>query len=130
MPDQQQGQRQEQNVTINVQSSGDPALESRILNELYSAGKQLSSLAAVVELLLATRAPDYLLTPEQFEALGEFEAMQGTIEAEKRRRKPARIAEALERLSPEAPEARQLRNELRDWLAQFDRDPVPERGTP
>jgi hypothetical protein len=125
MPDQQQGQRQEQNVTINVQSSGDPTLESRILNELYSTGKQLSSLAAVVELLLATRAPDYLLTPEQFEALGEFEAMQGAIEAEKRRRKPARIAEELERLPPDAPEARQLRNELRDWLAQFDQNPAP-----
>ena len=125
MPDQQQRQRQEQNVTINVQSSGDPTLEGRILNELYSTGKQLGSLAAVVELLLATRAPDYLLTPEQFEALEEFEAMQGGIEAEKRRRKPARIAEELERLPPEAPEARQLRDELRGWLAQFDRDAVP-----
>ncbi len=117
-----QRQRQEQNVTINVHSSGDPKLESRILNELYSTGKQLSSLSAVVQLLLATRSADYQLTPEQFEALGEFEAMQRTIEDEKRRFKPARIADQLERLPPEAPEARQLRDELRGWLTQFDQN--------
>jgi len=121
----QQKQHQKQNVTVNVQSSGDPALESRILNELYSTGKQLGSLAAVVQLLLATRLPDYLLTPDQLEAQAKFDAMQAEIAAEKRRRKPTRIAEELEGLAPDTPQARALRNELRGWLAQFDRDAVP-----
>lgn len=120
MSDQDQKQHQEQNVTINVRSSGDPQLEGRILNELYSAGKQLSSLAAMIQLLLATRSPDYLLTPEQMTALAEFEAMQRTIEGEKLRRKPVRIVEALERLPPGDPEAQRLRAELREWLAQFE----------
>jgi thioredoxin-like negative regulator of GroEL len=120
MSDQQQRQRQEQNVTINVQSSGDPQLEGRILNELYSAGRQLSSLAAVIQLLLATRTADQLLTSEQSAALAEFEAMQRGIDEEKRRRKPARIVEALERLPPGDPAAIELRRELREWLAQFE----------
>jgi hypothetical protein len=120
MADQKQQQWQEQNVTINVQSSGDPRLEGRILNELYSAGQQLGSLAAMIQLLLATRSPDFLLTPEQVTALGEFEAMQRAIGDEKRRRRPARIVEQLEQLPPGDPEARKLRAELREWLAQFE----------
>jgi len=115
-----QNQSQAQTVTINVQSSGDPQLEGRILNELYSTGKQLSSLSAVIQLLLATRSADFLLTADQVTALNEFEAMQQRIEEEKRRRKPGRIVEELERLAPDAPEARTLRAELRAWLAQFE----------
>jgi hypothetical protein len=118
--DQKQKQSQEQNVTISVQSSGDPQLEGRILNELYSAGKQLGSLSAVIQLLLATRTADFLLTPEQLTALSEFEAMQRAIEEEKRRRRPARIVEELEQLPSDAPEARKLRGELREWLAKFE----------
>jgi len=48
-------QLQVQQTTFNLsfESSGDPALEGRILSQVHSAGRQLKNISAVIEVLLA-----------------------------------------------------------------------------
>ncbi|HET7539066.1 MAG TPA: hypothetical protein VFK05_04315 [Polyangiaceae bacterium] len=57
-----QAQSQQQNITISVESAGDPDLERRIFGQVHSAGRQLRNLSAVVEVLLAAHASGRLKT--------------------------------------------------------------------
>lgn len=123
LPAQSQSQSQEQNVVVTVESSGDPVLERRIFATGQSAGRQLGYLSAVVELLLDAHEGDPKLTakPGAIAAIASFRSAQVDIERIKQLREPERILDELRRDRGNRPgRARELRDELRAWLAKFD----------
>jgi hypothetical protein len=120
---QAQSQTQEQNVTITLESSGDPLLEHRIFATGQSAGRQLGYLSAVIQILLDAHEGDPRLTahPGAANAIANFRRSQAEIERIKQLREPERILEELRRDRGDRPErARELRDQLRAWLAKFD----------
>jgi hypothetical protein len=124
---QSQSQSQEQNVIVTVDSSGDPLLEHRIFATVQSAGRQLGYLSAVVQVLLDAHEGDPRLTahPGAAAAIDDFRRAQADIERIKQLREPERILEELRSDKGARPEhARELRDKLRAWLAQFD---VPKK---
>ncbi len=117
---QSQAQNQEQVVTINVQSSGDPTLEQRILREKYGVGRQLGTLAAVVEVLLAAHEGASLPADAE-RAITKFRNTQADIAREKRLRAPERLLERLSRLGQASDaEARTLCGAVRAWVDEFE----------
>jgi hypothetical protein len=119
---QTQTQSQEQSVTITVDSSGDPVLEHRIFATGQSAGRQLGYLSAVVQVLLDAHEGDpKLARPGVATAIANFRRAQADIERIKQLREPERILEELRHDRGDRPErARELRDQLRAWLAKFD----------
>jgi hypothetical protein len=123
-PSQQQTQRQDQVVTVNLNSSGDPELERRIFTQVHSAGRQLGSLATVVQLLLDTQraVPGFASTDEDKASIDAFEAMQADIAREKRRRDPELLIERLEALKTTDPTTYSaIRDALKHWLSNETR---------
>jgi hypothetical protein len=122
-PAQSESQSQEQNVSITLESSGDPVLEHRIFATGQSAGRQLGYLSAVVQILLDIHEGDPKLSvhPDAATAITNFRRAQADIERIKQLREPERILEELRRDGGDRPErARELRDQLRAWLAKFD----------
>ena len=115
---QSQRQLQEQLLTINVNSSGNPDLESRIFNRVHGAGRQLGALSAVVELLL--RSLPVPQGNEEAAAIETFRSIQADIAREKELCAPATIVEELRRAGADPQRARQLRADLRAWLDRQD----------
>jgi len=68
-----QSQSQQQEITISVQSAGDPELERRIFAQVHSAGRQLRSLSAVIEVLLAAQKASNQSFGEEGEARNVIE---------------------------------------------------------
>ncbi len=124
-PAQSQTQTQAQNVTITLESSDDPVLEHRIFATGHSAGRQLGVLSSVVAILVdAYEAdPKVAARPGAGDAIARFRSVQGDIERIKRLREPERILEELRHAAPDR--ARELCDELRAWLAQFDAHAQP-----
>jgi hypothetical protein len=118
--EQTQSQRQEQLVTINVQSSGDPVLESRILNGKYGVGRQLGALAAVVEVLLAAHE-GRPRAENTADAISKFETIQAAIRREKEVRGAARLLETLAGAGGADPaRAHEACRGLRQWLDAYE----------
>jgi len=116
MPGTTQSQSQSQVISINVSNSGDPELEGRILNGAYGVGRQLGTLAAVVEVLLA-RHTGGAEPADADQTITRFRDMQSAIAEEKRQRGPSRIVEQLQAGTPiDGAEARELCAQLRTWL--------------
>jgi hypothetical protein len=117
---QTQSQHQEQLVTINVQSSGDPVLESRILNGKYGVGRQLGALAGVVEVLLAAHE-GRPRSESAADAISKFETTQAAIRREKDVRRAARLLDTLAGAGAADPaKARKACRELRQWLDGYE----------
>lgn len=89
-PGQTQSQTQSLQLTLNLgQNSGDPELERRVLNELYSAGSQLGRVADVLELLIrAAEGSPALQSHEAELALAAFREMRSKIAELKLARSP------------------------------------------
>jgi hypothetical protein len=120
---QTQSQTQAQNVTITVEGSSDPVLEHRIFAHSASAGRQLGYLSAVVQILLDAHEGDPKLTahPGAADAIATFRKAQADIDRIKQLREPERILEELRGEQANHPDrARELRDQLRAWLARFD----------
>lgn len=120
---QTQEQHQEQTVTVNVASSGDPVLETRIFRQVHSVGRQLGRLAAVIEILLQERAQSRSgpeSDPAKERVLQDFRDMQAAIDAEKRKRideLAGNIVRELEDLKTRDPAAfDEVRRRLGEWL--------------
>jgi hypothetical protein len=123
-PAQTQSQTQEQHLTVTLASSSDPLLEQRIFAEAQSAGRQLGYLAAVVKVLLSALEGDPRIAgnPTATQAIADFTQAQAEIERMKQLREPELILEELRADKGDRPErARELRDKLRAWLAQFDK---------
>jgi hypothetical protein len=45
-------------VTVSIESSSDPDLERRIFSQVHSAGRQLKTISAVIEVMLAALQSD------------------------------------------------------------------------
>jgi hypothetical protein len=116
-----QSQSQEQSITINMQSSGDPDFERHIFSQVHSVGRQLSRLAAVVEVLVAEHeaaAGNFPATPEGQAAIAAFKAMQADIQSEKQDRAEFFI-KRLQAVRTSDPQAfATLRGQLQTWLEQ------------
>jgi hypothetical protein len=113
-----QQQQQQQVVNVNVPGSGDPALEAHIFQKLYSAGRQIGEISAVLEVLLAGWNPA-LASPDANAAIEAFRAMQREIAEAKRQRArdPERFVQQLETLQNDDPIAYQrVVDRLRSWL--------------
>lgn len=129
---QTQAQTQNTSLMVSIQSSSDPGLERRIFGKVASAGRQLSRMANVLEILIAAFERDggSNATPIASEAIAAFRAMQDEIAQEKAGRAPERIIEALEELRAEDPEAYgRVRSRLRQWLDGAD-DALPIASSP
>jgi hypothetical protein len=114
-----QQQQQQQIVNVNVPGSGDPALEAHIFQKLYSAGRQIGQISAVVEVLLAGWNPA-LASPDANAAIEAFRAMQREIAEAKRERArdPERFVQQLETLQQEDQVGFQrVADRLRSWLS-------------
>jgi hypothetical protein len=115
-----QSQSQQQTISISVQSAGDPDLERHIFSEVHSAGRQLRSLSAVVELLLAGRENDPpFITPEARKTVDAFRDIQHDILLAKSLRNPDKLMSQLENLRKADPNGFDLvRDRLSKWLAK------------
>jgi hypothetical protein len=121
-----QSQTQQQLITINLESSGDPELERRLLNGRHGVGRQLGELSAVVEVLLA--AHEKGAAPAEADAAVEkFKKAQAEIRREKRLRERERLLQTLEKVqrleraeARDVEEARKAIRALRDWLATYE----------
>ena len=117
---QTQTQHQSQVISINVSNSGDPELEGRILNGAYGVGRQLGALAAVVDVLLASRA-GLAEAPEAAQVIEKFRTMREAIAQQKRERQPARLVEQLQSgMITDRAESLALCSELRAWLDEHE----------
>ena len=114
-----QNQSQQQTISITVQSAGDPDLERRIFSQVHSAGRQLRSLSAVVELLLVGRENDPpFAPPEARETVATFRKIQHDILLAKSLPNPDQLMSQLENLRKADTNAfNSVRDRLRDWLA-------------
>jgi len=115
---QSQSQHQEQTITINLQNSGDPALERRIFSK-HGVGRQLGAIAAVVDALVNAQPGDPgLQTEAALGAIKAFKTMQEDIERQKRLRDPKElIFEQLEELRDSEGRAfPAFCDRLREWL--------------
>jgi hypothetical protein len=114
-----QSQSQQQTISISVQSAGDPDLERRIFSEVHSAGRQLRSLSAVVELLLAGKENNPPFdTPEASETVATFRDIQHDILLAKSLRNQDKLMSQLENLRKADPnEFNSVRDRLKAWLA-------------
>jgi hypothetical protein len=114
---QNQQQQQQQYVTVNLQNSSNPPLETQIL-ELHSAGRQLGRMADVLGIVLDALAGNAALTlPAAANAIGDFREMQNQIASVKHAGAPDRFIaelEALRRADPAASDA--VVSRLRAWL--------------
>jgi hypothetical protein len=120
MPGDIQSQGQSQSVTINVNSSGDPELESRILNGKHGVGRQLGALSDVVAVLLAAHE-NAAVPAGAADAFVKFKQVQADIAEEKRRREPSRLLEELEAAEgKDASESLRLCQALREWLGKYE----------
>lgn len=83
MPDNTQSQSQSQalNLTLHLgQNTSDPQLEQQVFNELYSAGRQIGRVTAVLDVLLAAVAGNPALqSAEAATAIAAFQQMQADI---------------------------------------------------
>lgn len=116
---QSQSQSQQQALTVNIQNSGNPDLELRILNEMYSAGRQLGRLTAVISFLLEDyeQNADTSSNPAVKTAIDDFKAMVADIQKEKLKRTPENFIRQLEQIQKEDSAAfANLREKLQDWL--------------
>src|SRR5262245_3739160 len=78
----QQSQQQSQalTLTLNLDNSGDPQLEKHIFNDLFSVGRQLARISAVVEVLIkALEGNPVLQVPDAWSAIEAFAQMQRDI---------------------------------------------------
>jgi hypothetical protein len=118
---QQQSQSQINSLQVSIQSSSDPGLERRIFGDVASAGRQLSRMSDVLELLLAAdeRAAPPAADPAGKAAIAAFREMRRQIAREKKARSPERIIGPLESLRAEDQQAfTALVAHLRSWLAE------------
>ena len=117
---QAQSQTQQQEITISVQSAGDPDLERRIFAQVHSAGRQLRSLSAVIEVLLAAQAannPSFAQEDAARNAIETFRKMQLDILKAKGLRDPARLIKELDALrQTDAQAFATVRDQLTQWL--------------
>jgi len=115
-----QSQSQQQEITISVQSAGDPELERRIFAQVHSAGRQLRSLSAVIEVLLAAQKASNQSFGEEGEArnvIETFRKMQVDILKAKGLRDPNRLIKELDALRQTDAEAfASVRDQLTQWL--------------
>jgi hypothetical protein len=115
-----QSQSQQQNITISVESAGDPDLERRIFGQVHSAGRQLRNLSAVVELLLAAHDTDqsFAQSDEARAAIATFRQMQLDILRAKSLRDPEKLVSQLEALQKADPaQFAIVAGRLKGWLA-------------
>jgi len=114
-----QNQSQWQSVTVNVAAAGDPALEARILNEVYSTGRQLGRLSDVLALLIAARSDAAVVDGAAGRGvLNDFFAMRDEIEKAKAEREPEHFTDQLEQLRATNREAfGRVHERLGAWLA-------------
>jgi hypothetical protein len=117
---QSQSQLQQQEITISVQSAGDPELERRIFGQVYSAGRQLKTLSAVIEVLLAAHAasdPSFAQSGGAHDAVEKFRNMQQEILKAKSLRDPDRLIRELDALrQSDAQGFAAARDKLTAWL--------------
>jgi hypothetical protein len=111
-------------VTVNVQSAGDPGLESRILNEVHSVGRQLGAISAVVEVLLTAQrgSQGLALTPDAQHVIDKFTEIQADIRFEKQLREVEAALDEVRRHGRTAPktQARDLCARLLKAAAALD----------
>jgi hypothetical protein len=90
VPEQQsQEQSQALTLTLNLNNSGDPQLEQHVFNDLFSAGRQLARISAVIEVLLkALEGSPALQLPDAWSAIEAFAHMQRDIARAKDERRP------------------------------------------
>jgi hypothetical protein len=117
---QTQSQTQQQEITISVESAGDPELERRIFGQVHSAGRQLRNLSAVIDVLLAAQAatnPSFAQEGAARDAIETFRKMQTDILKAKSLRDPDRLIKELEALrQTDAPAFATVRDQLSQWL--------------
>jgi hypothetical protein len=79
---QTQSQSQTLNLTLNLgRNTNDPQLEQQVFNEMYSAGRQIGRIAAVLDVLIsATNMRDALQSVEAKAAIDDFKEMQSDIQ--------------------------------------------------
>jgi hypothetical protein len=76
-------------ITLNLGSSGDPAMEQDMLNKVGSYGRQLGRICDVIEVLL-TNLDREKLSPKHRKAVEIFEKMTAAIDHTKLSGKPAK----------------------------------------
>jgi hypothetical protein len=114
-----QAQTQIQLLTVSVESSGDPDLERRIFSQVHSAGRQLKTISAVVEVLLAALAadPNFAQTEPAKSTIEAFKNMQLDILRAKCLHDPNKLVSQLDALQHVDPtEFANVRDRLKDWL--------------
>jgi hypothetical protein len=115
-----QSQFQQQAITISVESAGDPDLERRIFGQVHSAGRQLSNLAAVIEVLLTAQQaanPAFAQAGPDQKAVETFRKMQADILRAKSTIDPDRLISHLDDLRRvDATAFAALRDRLSAWL--------------
>jgi len=111
-----QSQVQQQTVTVSIQSSSDPELEQRIFSQVHSAGRQLKTISAVIEVMLAALQsdPNFAMADP---AIATFREMQHDILVAKSLRDPEKLVSQLAALQQaDAAKFAIVRDELRDFL--------------
>jgi beta-phosphoglucomutase-like phosphatase (HAD superfamily) len=104
--EQSQGQSQALNLVVNLDNSGNPQFEQHVFNNLYSVGRQLARVSAVLEgVLSALEGNAALQAPVAANAIDEFKQMQRAIAKAKDERKPEQaIMRQLAELSKSDPD--------------------------
>ncbi|HKU43784.1 MAG TPA: hypothetical protein VJR89_36745 [Polyangiales bacterium] len=106
-------------LTRTLASSGDPQLEQHIFNDLFSAGRQLARISAVVEVLVkALEGNPALQVPDAWSAIEAFAQMQRDIVKAKYESRPeqAIIRELIELECDDPAEHARVATALREYL--------------
>ena len=114
-----QSQVQQQSVTVSIESSSDPDLERRIFSQVHSAGRQLKTISAVIEVMLAALQsdPNFAKADPAQSAINTFKNMQLDILRAKCMRDPDKLVSQLAALQQIDPATfANVRDRLRDWL--------------
>lgn len=119
--DQQQNQKQNQSVSINVASS-DPMLEQRIFNQVASAGRQLARMADVMSILVEQfeSTSGEFMTSTQRDSIQQFQEMCDRIKKEKVRHTADNILRQMDSLK--ANDATEYANLLSQLQTRFEKD--------